>query len=199
MIKVAQYDYNGKAIAVFDSLSDAAESVDGTPSHISSVCSGKRTSAYGYIWKYIDESFAHKKRGNKSNHNPVNKRRVYRYNLKGIFIKEYESIGAAARELGVAPAHISAVCLGKRLTAYNSIWKFADTIKDNLSEDELSKHTSPKGLTKRIAQFSLEGEFIQEFVSLGDAALFVGCSPSAISLVCTNKRRSACGYVWKYI
>lgn len=197
---VVQIDDDGNVLGQFESLSDAAKSVGGVPGHISSVCSGKKQRAYGFAWKYVDANFLSNKKGNTSNHNPSNRRSIYRYDLHGVFAKEYESIAAAARELGVVTAHISAACLNKRQTAYGSIWKFANGDRSNLSKEELERHVVPRSSVKKIAQFDLtSGEFIREFDSLRDAAAFVGCSSSAISLVCSNKRRQSCGYIWKYI
>lgn len=197
---VVQIDDDGNILGQFESLSDAAKSVGGMPGHISSVCSGKRQRAYGFAWKYADVNFTSNKKGNASNHNPSNKRSIYRYDLHGAFVREYESIAAAAKELGVASAHISAACLNKRQTAYGSIWKFANGDRSTLSKEELERRIADRSSVKKIAQFDLaSGEFIREFDSLRDAAAFVGCSPSAISAVCSSKRKQSCGYIWKYI
>ena len=49
------------------------------------------------------------------------------YDLDGNFIKQYKSIGEAGRFLKKENySSISAVCKGKRKTAYGFIWKYAD-------------------------------------------------------------------------
>ena len=51
---VYQYDKNtGAFIAEFNSLTEAAKSINGVSSGISPCACGKRKSAYGFIWKYI--------------------------------------------------------------------------------------------------------------------------------------------------
>ena len=50
---VAQYAKNGKLIAIFKSLSEAARKTNCPLSNISNCCKGKRNSAKGFIWKYI--------------------------------------------------------------------------------------------------------------------------------------------------
>ena len=57
---VNQYDLSGNYIKTFPSSSDAAIALGkltstsrGASSHISDVCKGKRKTAYGYIWKYV--------------------------------------------------------------------------------------------------------------------------------------------------
>lgn len=65
-MKVCQLDKNTEEqISIFNSISEAAnylidnglasnKSKSGIRSHISGVCKGKRKSAYGYKWQYID-------------------------------------------------------------------------------------------------------------------------------------------------
>ena len=51
--KVAQYDKQGNLIAIYDSVALAEKAVS-TGKHIGQVCTGKRKTAGGYIWKYIN-------------------------------------------------------------------------------------------------------------------------------------------------
>ena len=59
---VNQYDLQGNYIQTFPSVKNAAISLGklknyadrGCISHISDVCKGKRKTAYGYIWRYVD-------------------------------------------------------------------------------------------------------------------------------------------------
>lgn len=64
-LKYQQIDKNGKVINEFRSTVDAAryliengiasnKSESGIRSHIAETCKGKRKSAYGYLWKYLD-------------------------------------------------------------------------------------------------------------------------------------------------
>ena len=58
---VNQYTMEGKFIQSFvsakaaaDSLNKTNETSNGATSHITDVCRGKRKSAYGYIWKFVE-------------------------------------------------------------------------------------------------------------------------------------------------
>jgi len=53
MRKVAQYTLDGKFVAEYRSLSEAAFSVGGHQSGITNVCQGKRKTCSGYLWKYV--------------------------------------------------------------------------------------------------------------------------------------------------
>ena len=50
--KVGQYDKNGILIATYNSIKEA-ESIVGVR-HVGCCCSGKRKTAGGFIWKYLD-------------------------------------------------------------------------------------------------------------------------------------------------
>ena len=54
--KVAQYTKDNKFIKIWDCMRDASRSLTVNPSHITACCRGKRKSAGGFVWKYIDEN-----------------------------------------------------------------------------------------------------------------------------------------------
>lgn len=64
--KVAQYSKNMEYIQDFNSTADAArwlygnmkipQLISGVRSHIVDVCNNKRKTAYGYIWKYVEQT-----------------------------------------------------------------------------------------------------------------------------------------------
>ena len=50
--KINQYDLEGNFIQSFNSLTEAAQAVNGSKGNISQVANGKYKTAYGYKWKY---------------------------------------------------------------------------------------------------------------------------------------------------
>ena len=52
--KVKRININTQEAVVFNSISEAAKSIEKPGTHIRSVCNGKRKSAYGYYWEYVD-------------------------------------------------------------------------------------------------------------------------------------------------
>ena len=73
-----------------------------------------------------------------------------------------------------------------------------------LSEEhkkKLSKaHTGKKGIgIIKVAQYTLDNEFIREFESIKEAAELTSANASHISSVCKGKRKQTGGFVWKYI
>lgn len=62
-IAIIQKDMSGEFLNWFDSLTKAAENVNGSTSSISAVCKGKRKTAYGYLWEYDFCSYGERKDG----------------------------------------------------------------------------------------------------------------------------------------
>jgi hypothetical protein len=53
--------------------------------------------------------------------------------------------------------------------------------------------------TRKIKQFDLIGNYITEYQSIALAAKSVNISKSSISGVLRNKRKTAAGFIWKYL
>lgn len=63
---------------------------------------------------------------------------------------------------------------------------------------EYQKNCVRAALQKRVYQYTLSGEFIQEYESVKKAAETVGCKHNNISRVCNGIQKTACGFVWKF-
>lgn len=51
---VEQYDYDGNFIAVYESVRKAAQTLGVNYQSIAGACSGIEKTAYGYLWKYVE-------------------------------------------------------------------------------------------------------------------------------------------------
>lgn len=52
---VEQFNKNGEYVQTFNSVTEAAKSVQGKTTNITRACKGRRHIAYGFIWKYKNE------------------------------------------------------------------------------------------------------------------------------------------------
>ncbi len=72
-----------------------------------------------------------------------------------------------------------------------AIQRMADAMKGKfLSEKSI--------LSKRICQYSLNGDYIKEWACANDVKRELKISNANISLCCTGRRKSAGGFIWKY-
>lgn len=129
---------------------------------------------------------------------------IYQYDRNnGEFISEFYSIHEASRQLGIDPSIIVSVCKYKTKSIGGYIFRYKDTegleYGKSLSpkEMELSKNTR----LRKVAQYTKEGEFVQEFNSIKEAELFFGKNKGSTLIwhCCNGRKPSALGYVWKYV
>lgn len=118
---VYQMDISTKEIiAEFDCASTASRELNIERKHISACCNGKRISAGGFSWQFIDEP--HPYQGNWSS-----MKSVCQIDLDtGNIIKEFMTMRQAVNELGVPQDMIKKCCDGKRRSAYGFAWSYAD-------------------------------------------------------------------------
>lgn len=114
--KVKRYDLSGNFIKEYDSIIETIS--DGfNDSNVQLCCSGKQKSHGGYIWRYSEDKPPVKYK-NKTI------RSVIQYDLNMNFIKEWDSISSASKELGIGGNSITTCCRGIAKSAGGFIWKY---------------------------------------------------------------------------
>jgi hypothetical protein len=123
---------------------------------------------------------------------------VLQFTREGKFVRKFLSIREAARDLKIKPELILDCLKGESHIAAGSQWRYlADPNFDEGIFDISPVSYSRKQFKKPIYQYDIEGNFIQEFASVNDAARTLGISPSAISFAAKKATRTAAGYRWK--
>lgn len=122
---VRQFSIDGIELCVFRSVNEAAKAINrqGSDSLISRCCRGKSKSAFGFVWKYVDDDLDVKFCGNKNSNKP---KQVDQLDFDNNLIKTHESIAEAARSIGKSSVSIRQCCLCKRQTAYGFVWQFSN-------------------------------------------------------------------------
>jgi group I intron endonuclease len=107
-------------------------------------------------------------------------KRVNQYDLKGNFIKTYESIGEAS---DITNSNYSSIrtCLQNKTASSNSfIWLYEG--QENLINDKLKRlHPTKEDISKRHFKqliFVFDGNTWFDFLSTNDAAMYIGCNSS---------------------
>lgn len=129
---------------------------------------------------------------------------VDQYSKDGKFIKSWNHLVDAAKTLKIENSTILEVCKGHRITAGKFIWRFKGDplnkykIKPSRPSPEKQKEIMQKiisKLSKPVFQYDLNGNFITEYESTQDVKRLTGIRCSD---VCTGRRKTAGGYIWKY-
>ena len=230
---IEQYGLDGTFIKEWGSISEASEQTKTSEAGIISCCKGKNKSAGGFQWKrkkderilgkYIRLNSSTSFAKGRVPHNKGVGRKVLQYDLNGHFIKKWDCIATAQKELKVFG--VSEACKSKKSFAGGFLWKYEDdkrTIEPyvrptwTISEEtkrklSLSKKGKPnkrKGLpgmggvknprATPILQYSLDGVLIKEWEYISLAAKACNIAPSTITGALKGYQKTAGGYKWKY-
>jgi predicted DNA-binding protein YlxM (UPF0122 family) len=178
---VLQYDLSGNLIKEWSSAVSVYEKLKIKPERC---CQGRMKTSKGFIWRYKDEWFdlgldkldEHSKK-------------VTQYDLRGNFIRNFDSIKEALESLDSKHVNISSCCLGKSKSAGGYIWRYKG--------DEPPKKYSNKTI-RGVLQYDLLGNLIGEYDSLVDAANKTGSNSNGIQMCCVGKYKHSNSFIWKY-
>lgn len=122
---------------------------------------------------------------------------VYQFSLTGEKIGSYLGHSEAARAIGRpgGKSNIYNCCKGITKTAYGYKWSYAETL--TTINDEAHSPALPKQW-RSVVQMNSEGEVVQTFPSIREAARAMGVSEASIRHACTGRSKSCKGYAWKY-
>lgn len=116
---------------VFASATEAAEAAGSkSHAHITSACSGKRVTAYGFHWRYAADSESDWKVRRAVHLASLKKSGGRGFRERTIVCVEtgacFSSAKLAADSVGVDPSNITKVCKGNQVSAGGYHWRYAD-------------------------------------------------------------------------
>ena len=123
-----------------------------------------------------------------------NARAVVLLTLDGRYIKRYDSAMDAEID-GFNNTDVLLNCKGKRRQTKGYMFMFEDEYESNGAKTY--RKPEPNGM-RSIIQCDMEGNFIQKFKSLQEAARITGANRTTISGVLSNTYKSANGYIFVY-
>jgi group I intron endonuclease len=139
--------------------------------------------------------------------NDVLKKKTLQYDLKGNFVRCWESIRSASDILGVDDSNISRACNREWKTSAGFIWRYEN---DNVTKEDLYDINKSKKLSqehkdritasqrKTIIQYDLLGNFIKIWNGVDIASKETGIAKSGIIRCCQGKYKKSGEFIWKY-
>jgi hypothetical protein len=115
---IVQYALDGKKIADFPSIKEAAIQLKIHPNGIANTAKGKSRHAGGFIWRFEGESY------NGEYRNILKKRKCIQLSLSGKQIRVFESVSLAAKTTGADFSGIKKVVDGARYSCKGYKWKW---------------------------------------------------------------------------
>lgn len=178
---IAQYTLEGKFIRTWDSITEAEESL--ALSSISQCLIGKSKYCGDFQWKYYT---------NENDVDPVEKKEktVYQFDLQGNLIKVWKSGSDASKEFNnpiAAKTAIHNVCKKVTRQAYGYYWSFKNKFEYNPYKPEVA-----------VAKYNDEGEFLESYTSLIEAAKQNGLSDGNIISAIKGIYKHCGGFRWRY-
>lgn len=118
---------------------------------------------------------------------------VYKYNLSGELIEDYNSIKEASDNTNINKTAIAKCANGLHRRAGNYQWSF-------IKKDNIGLYKEPLRVTKEINQYTLDGEFVRLYNSLTEAAEYLGnvIFKDGISRALRGYNKTAYSYKWEY-
>ena len=114
---------------------------------------------------------------------------IYQYSIEdGVLVGKYDCLKDAGNAVGAFKSSISKAALEVNKTCNGYYWSYSSTFPNHLKD--LRK--------KKIQQFTLDGEFVNEFNSVSEASKQTGYNKTSIAKVCRSERKSSGGYYWKF-
>lgn len=118
---------------------------------------------------------------------------VYQFDLFGNFIQEFYSAHEASRNTGIDYGSICSCCRKEKINTKNYQWSYERN--DPLIMDI---HYQANYKSRKVLQYDKNGNIIQIYATLADAAAASGVAKSTISNVCRGIGKSGGGFIWKY-
>ena len=112
---------------------------------------------------------------------------VYQYDFNLHLINIYSGVREASRQTGIHPSSIGECCRHILGQAGGYIFCYEGDIP-----------IKPRLHKKKVIQYTLKDEPIQEFNSIQEASIATNSNRNAISMVCRGKRLTANGFKWRY-
>lgn len=185
---VEQYDTDGNFINVYESVRNAGKTIGENYQPITQVCRGEKKTAYGYIWRYVENELIFPD----LKHNGHCKK-VYKYDRDYNLISVYPSVTEASEHEDVSIFTIINSCNEYR---NNSNSEYTYSYKE-LSNEQIKNKFSNKH-NKKVNMYDLEDNYIRTFSSFNEAGEFIGTkyASTLISRCCSGRRKTTCGYKW---
>lgn len=207
--EVDQFTLDGKFVKRFDSLTAAAAAIDVKKTTIMCACNRENGTSQGFRWKWVTphEPPAKKpddKRGANfkgKHHSEETKRqlrlksnwngyKVDQFTFDGKFVKRFDCLREAGDSIDTSVKGVRDVCNGICKYAKQYVWRWV--VDPNTPPQDIEPLTGVY-----IDKFTLDGEFVERFLRLKDAAASVNGHVNGVRLACDGKLKHNKGYLWR--
>jgi hypothetical protein len=227
--KVMQFDMNMNYIKTFDSAREAGRSLDKEKeetisSMISKVCNNKRKNCKNFIWKYVDDEVIENEVWKEITINDA----VYNVSNKGRVKSKNNTISYGSKDhiMGYRRATSCINYIVQKIYVHRLVAKAFLDIPDDINKININHKDGNKenncvenlewitqkenvqhtvdvlklGSQRKVQQIDKNTkEVIKEFENIKIAANETGANNTGIIHVCSGRKKTANGFIWKYV
>ena len=187
---INQFDIDGNFIKSFESITDAVKLLNlkskSAVSTIGAVCNGKSKSAYGYVWRFVNDDYD---KYNVDFKNNANCKKVFCYSKDGCLLKIYNSPKEASLDLNLCVTYIHKHCRGNT-SAVRSKYILSYT---ELNNEDIKKRLTNKK-RKSVNKYNKDNIFINTYTNINDLANELNVTTSSIISCCKGRCKTIKGY-----
>jgi hypothetical protein len=193
-VVVYQYDEFGVYVKKHNSVAIAGREMKVTPNSIfASIDQNFSKSSCGYYW------FSSEEKAKKFDFKRPRQRYVpiLAYDLKGNFVDKFLTISEASLKLKIhEPNIIRSLSSNNKHYAGNLFWFYENNVPEKILPF-INKKPRHHNLSA-VEQFTKEGVFIQDYISIRNASEVTKVSEDSIGMSARGLAKSGGGFVWKY-
>lgn len=193
-------------INTYNSAVEATKKLGVNYGHISSCCSGIRSSSGGYKWMFEDEydynlpkgletDNYYKNLANKISRDNSSKAKfipIAQYSTEGLFLKIYDSLKSASTETYTDRISLGQCCRGIIKSANGYIWRHAE----ESAEFKILPYERKKRFDSyEVGQYDLGGNLVKIYPALAEVNIIA--DRSAVHDVIIGKSKTAAGFQWR--
>jgi hypothetical protein len=121
------------------------------------------------------------------------KKKIHQFTMDGTFVQEWSSLTEASTHFSSKASTIFRALNSKSQVSKGFLWRYAN------SDKPVPINTLSERKRKQIGQYSHNNVFIRSWGSISEASKQCQINPSNVSMACSGKRKSAGGFLWKYM
>jgi len=195
-VSVSQYDLDGKKIATYYNINQAAIHIGVKRESLRNAVHGKTLVLADSVWRHGEADYIDTARERLS----LGRRRGYtlsQYSIDGEWKATFHSSKDAAQYAGVQTEQINAMAIRDDLLLKGFIWRYGDAA--SLSKEELKRIQQQvnQGKRKDITQYDLQGHRIGYFPSMTDASKDVGVPLGSVMGCVNGYKATGGGFIWR--
>ena len=193
-IAVYQYDEFGKFINKHNSIASAGREMNITPNSIhAAIDQNLSKSSCGYYW------FSSEEKANKFDFKRPRQRYVpvLAYDLNGNFVDKFNTISEVSSKLKIHESNIvRSLSSNNKHYAGELFWFYENNLPNKILP--FNRKKPRKHNLRAVSQFTKEGVFIQDYISIRNAFEITKISEDSIGMCVRKRAKSGGSFIWKY-